>query len=169
MKKYLRYLHYILRHKYYVMIECFRRKMFWRGITHDLSKFLPCEFFPYAEYFYGKYSDYMVKKYGGEFSANDMYNMQTIQENFNLAWLHHQELNPHHWQYWILREDSGATIAIRMPVEYVMEMICDWIGAGRAITGKSGGTKEWYGQMKERIILEQYTRSLVEYEIARIK
>jgi len=55
MSKYILYLKYIIRHKWYVGIECFKMGVYWRGITHDLSKFLPSEFIPYAKYFYGDY------------------------------------------------------------------------------------------------------------------
>jgi len=53
MKKYFEYLIYVLRHKWYVFIECCRVGIIWSGLTHDLSKFLPDEFIPYANYFYG--------------------------------------------------------------------------------------------------------------------
>jgi len=55
MNKYLKYLKYVLVHKYYVFIECFKVGLFWRGIMHDMSKFFPDEFLPYARYFYGEY------------------------------------------------------------------------------------------------------------------
>lgn len=50
----IKYLGYLLRHKWYVGIECFKRGLYWRGIKHDWSKFLPSEFVPYANYFYGQ-------------------------------------------------------------------------------------------------------------------
>jgi len=53
MKKYIKYLWYIVRHKYFVMVECWARGLFWRGVSHDFSKLLPSEFVPYANYFYG--------------------------------------------------------------------------------------------------------------------
>ena len=47
-KKILTYLSYLLRHKWFVFIECCKQGIFWRGLVHDCSKFLPDEFFPYA-------------------------------------------------------------------------------------------------------------------------
>ena len=47
MAKFFRYLSYVIRHRWFVMIECFKRGLIWRGLTHDLSKFHPSEFFPY--------------------------------------------------------------------------------------------------------------------------
>lgn len=51
LKKVFRYLKYILRHKYFVMVECFKRDLYWQGITHDLSKFSLQEFVPYMNSF----------------------------------------------------------------------------------------------------------------------
>jgi len=52
MKKYLDYLKYVLEHKKNVFIECWKEGLYFHAFTHDLSKLLPCEFFPYANYFY---------------------------------------------------------------------------------------------------------------------
>lgn len=111
MKKYFKYLWYLLKHKWYVMIECFRVGLYYQGIMHDMSKFLPREYIPYAKYFYG----------------ND-----TDRKSFSIAWLKHQKINPHHWQYWILINDSGTTDYLDIPDKYIKEMICDWVGAGKA-------------------------------------
>ena len=54
---YYKYLQYVIKHKYYVMIECFKVGLYWRGLVHDMSKFRPSEFIPYARYFYGDYPD----------------------------------------------------------------------------------------------------------------
>ena len=48
-----KYTWYIIRHKWYVFIECCKLGIIWRGIWHDWHKFLPGEFFPYAIHFNG--------------------------------------------------------------------------------------------------------------------
>jgi len=53
-KKYKQYLSYLIRHKWFVMLECFKEGLYWQGIIHDLSKFLPSKLFPYANFFYNK-------------------------------------------------------------------------------------------------------------------
>ena len=53
MTKYLKYLWYVIRHKWYVGIECFKKGLYWQGLVHDSSKLFPSEFIPYARYFYG--------------------------------------------------------------------------------------------------------------------
>jgi hypothetical protein len=50
---YLKYLLYVLEHKWNVGIECLKMGMPLHALTHDLSKFRPSEFIPYAKYFYG--------------------------------------------------------------------------------------------------------------------
>ena len=66
---------------------------------HDDSKYctgkdapyysLFSEFDEYANYFYGENKD-----------------DHTVKNNFNKAWLIHQHVNPHHWQYWVLIQDD---------------------------------------------------------------
>ena len=126
--KYLKYLHYIVRHKWYVMYECFKKGLIWRGLLHDLSKFYPSEFVPYANYFYGNKSD--IKK--GRNSTGYYKPTDTGDVAFDFAWLLHQKRNRHHWQWWILPEDDGGVKIMEMQEVYRTEMLCDWIGAGKA-------------------------------------
>lgn len=154
--KYLKYLKYILRHKYYVMIECFKKGRYWRGIMHDMSKFRPSEFVPYARYFYGDGQDINKGRKNGSYRAGE-----SIDEKFNYAWLLHQKRNKHHWQYWVLPLDEGGMKIFEMERTYVDEMICDWNGAGIAINGKEN-TREWYLKNKQYIKLNKFTRHIVE-------
>jgi len=151
MKRYWSYFKYVIKHKWYVFKECVKMGRIWRGILHDLSKFLPDEFVPYAIYFYN--SD-------GSKRIRDIQNMEE-RENFDMAWLKHQHRNPHHWQYWILKEDDGGTKAIFMKDNYRDEMFCDWVGAGIAITGKQEVDK-WYDITKNNRILEKNTLEVIE-------
>ena len=143
---FIKYLKYLIKHKYYVTVECFKRGLYWRGITHDLSKFLPDEFIPYMNFFYGKSKEF-------------------AQNQFDFAWLKHQKRNPHHWQWWILKEDSGEYKIFEMSREYREEMLCDWHGAGKAIMGKNSNTKEWYLKNKDKIIIGPYTRKWIEEQL----
>jgi hypothetical protein len=161
--KHLRYLSYVLRHKWHVMRECFKHGLYWRGITHDLSKFRPEEWFPYVEYFYGK-----PKKPYSEFPAGLKYEFDCWKWSkeywdgrFDRAWLEHIHRNSHHWQHHVLREDEGETKILQMPYDDVLEMICDWDGAGRAINGKRD-TFTWYTKNRDKMRLHPETRSLVE-------
>ena len=51
--KHFKYASYVLRHKLFVGLECFKVGLFWRGLVHDLSKLRPSEWLPYARHFYG--------------------------------------------------------------------------------------------------------------------
>lgn len=156
MRRYWKYLCYVIRHKYFVFAECAKHGLIWRGLMHDLSKFLPEEFVPYARYFYhpdGR-STYDLHKNG---ESNPW------KPGMDRAWLFHQKRNPHHHQYWVLREDSGAIIALDMPDKNAREMICDWKGAGMAL-GHTGADEcsNWYQKNKSKMILSERTRRLVE-------
>lgn len=146
MKRHVNYLKYILRHKWFVIVAS--RKFgvpLWLALLHDWSKFRPSEWTPYAETFY--------KSNGEKQYVESM--------EFEWAWNHHQKRNKHHWQYWLLTLDSGETEALEMPLRYVREMVADWAGAGRAITGKWEYVK-WYEHNKIKIKLNDRTRRLVE-------
>lgn len=76
--------------------------------VHDESKFSNEEYDAYDKYFYGGNRSYEVRN------------------EFDKAWLHHIHNNPHHWQYWVLLKDDGDIEVLDMPMNYIIEMICDW-------------------------------------------
>lgn len=121
--------------------------------SHDASKYSDKEYAAYDKYFY----EYSNKKKPKE-----------IRDAFNLAWLHHIHNNPHHWQYWVLVNDDSGTIALDMPSHYILEMILDWW----SFSWKSNNLYEvfdWYETHKEKMILSDTTRLIVEYILSRIK
>lgn len=147
MNRHIAYLKYLLRHKWYVFkAGRMLGAPLWRLFVHDMSKFLPSEWMPYARSFYAEDGSKQYKP--------DLY--------FDNAWLGHQHRNKHHWQYWLLREDSGKTKALEMPFDYMIEMICDWAGAGKAITGK-WEVCEWYEKNKDKIVLHGITHRQVNH------
>jgi hypothetical protein len=165
--KYIKYFNYIIRHKWYVMIECFKVGLYWRGIVHDLSKFLPSEFIPYANYFYGNY--YTVRDLSG-YDINGL-KRKKIEKDFNFAWLLHQKRNKHHWQWWILSEDEGGVKILEIKYPYNLEIICDWIGAGKARghfspkDDKYLETRNWYKSNGVKMQLYPKTKEWIESTI----
>jgi len=165
MKRHFKYLSYVIRHKWFV----FRAGLMtgaplWRLIIHDWSKFLPSEWFPYVHYFH-QTSD---EKFNEWAEANSQYDCVELapyghfaSERFNIAWLHHQNRQPHHWQYWYLIQDDGKTFPVPMPEKFVREMVADWAGAGRAITGK-WEVVQWYKENKHIMKMHPDTRALTE-------
>jgi len=160
--KYFKYLKYVLRHKWFVMIACFKVGLYWQGLTHDNSKFLPDEFFPYANFFYGKKDSSITTKRNskGYWKPTD-----TGDKAMDFAWLLHQKRNPHHWQWWILPEDEGGIKQLPMPKKYLTEMICDWEGAGKA-QRNSTPVWEWYKNYCSKMSLHIDTRIELEQAIA---
>lgn len=168
---YYKYLKYILEHKKNVFIECIKLAMKHKGklrvqlivhaFTHDLSKFLPCEFIPYAKYFY---SEKNCKKCKGYLNCN--YNQIGLGSgnfakecvdyddyNFNKAWEHHYKHNKHHEDYW-----QGKT----MPYLYVMQLIADWKGMSR----KFGDTaQEYYLKNYKKFNMTYQTRLNLEFNL----
>ena len=124
MKIYINYFKYVFKHKWYVMLECFKEGLIWRGLMHDLDKFMPYSFFPYARQFMGNIMTGRDKT--GYYSP-----VKTGNQEFILAWFRHQKINKHHWQYWVDGID-GELIPLEMPDKYIKEMICDIKGASRA-------------------------------------
>lgn len=152
MDKHLKYLKYLLRHKWFVFLECVKLGMVWQGIVHDWSKFFPDEWIPYANYFYG-----------GDKRKDQFYTPNQGPYDFNVAWLKHQHRNLHHWQSWVLQEDSGKVFALEMPLKYAKEMICDWKGAGKA--QGHNDVLSWYKKNKDKMVLAPATRLFVEGEL----
>lgn len=147
MKRHLSYLRYLLVHKYWVyvagrMLGVSRVRL----LVHDWHKLLPDEWFPYARTFYN--SDGTKSKY-------------VATEEFAQAWLFHQHRGSHHWQHWLITWDNGKTTCLEMPLECANEMVSDWCGAGKAITGKWEVTS-WYEKNRDRIHLHPSTREYVE-------
>ena len=147
MNKYISYLKYIIEHKINVGIECFKMGLYFHAFTHDLSKFLPSEFIPYAKFFY---------------ETNREKNYNTKDENninFQKGWLFHQKRNKHHWNYWVSVTRKNEVIPIEMPTKYVKQMIADWNGMARKF---GGSTSEYYLKNKGNMILHEKTIEKIE-------
>lgn len=150
MKVYFEYIKYILKHKYYVGVECFKRGLYWQGLIHDLSKFSSKEFVAYMNmYTRPKITGIKVT--------------QRVKIDFNKAWLNHIHNNPHHWEYWVLDGEP-----LDMPDKYIKEMVCDWVGAGMAIHGEPNPNK-WYKLNESAIILTAATKAKVEFLLTGIQ
>lgn len=145
LRQHARYARYVGRHKWFVLVAGLRvRAPLWRLLIHDWSKLTPAEWGPYVRSFYGPQP-----------------RTDEVKAAFDAAWLHHQHRNAHHWQHWVLREDLGGTKVLPMPERLVREMVADWMGAGRAITGR-WEVATWYEANRQKILLADETRLLVE-------
>jgi hypothetical protein len=139
------------------MVECFKFGLYYRGLKHDISKFFPSEWFPYANFFYGS-APKAKRDETGYYKPTD-----TGDEKFDFAWLLHQKRNDHHWQWYVLPEDGGGFKVLEMDVNAVFEMTCDWCGASKA-QEKGGwrGVFTWYEANAKKMLFHPDSRDLVE-------
>jgi hypothetical protein len=151
MSKYTEYLSYLLRHKYYVAQELVSRGYYVLAITHDLNKMKPSQIRRYANFFYGK----KVRNSTGYYKPTDTGDM-----DFEWAWFDHQANSKHHWQYWCVPTETGALKIMEMPEKYVVEMFCDWRGAGKA--QGTPDTQAWYNDNGDKLHLHENTRARIE-------
>lgn len=154
MNKYLKHFKTITKHKYYVMKFCFKCGYYKRGLLHDLSKYGKTEFISSAKYFQGNRSPIDAEK-------------EAI--GYSLAWQHHKGHNPHHWEYWIDNIGTYKNTPCKIPYEYVIEMICDWLSAGIVYSKQKVDFKQPYKEplkyymahLSERIFHPE-TKELIE-------
>lgn len=157
MKCYLKYLSYVIRHKWFVMMECFKEGLIYRGLVHDLSKLRPSEFFPYANHFGAGIQTGRDKT--GYYKPYD-----TGDPAFDIAVHRHTRRNDHHWQSWVQPKDKEGVKMHEMPIEAVREMICDWRGAARAQKA-TGNIEDWFNKNGPNMQLHPRTRKVIGYFI----
>ena len=145
----------ITKHKRLVRKGCFKVGLYYQGLTHDLSKFSPYEFFVGAKY------------YQGTRSPN---NAEREDKGYSSAWLHHKGRNKHHYEYWIdysLHAIPGmhGMLPAPMPTKYIVEMLMDRIAACKVYNGDSYTDKspiEYYNRGMEPAPLHEKTKAMLE-------
>jgi len=115
--KHLKTVHH---HRVLVRKYCFRLGLYWQGLTHDLSKYSPIEFWAGVKYFQG------------DRSPNDQ---QRRTNGYSASWMHHKGRNRHHFEFWT-DYGEGGIVGIEMPKKYVAEMFCDRLAASKTYRGK---------------------------------
>ena len=109
----------VYKHRKMVRKLCFKCGLYWQGLTHDLSKYSPTEFWNGVKYFTGTASPHV-----GERKA----------KGYSDAWLHHHNRNKHHAEYWVDIVDGKST-PIEIPLKYLAEMVCDRVAASMIYLG----------------------------------
>lgn len=143
----------VLYHKRLVLKGCFQVGLYWQGIMHDSSKFLPSEFL------------IGIKYYQGDRSPN---NAEREVMGYSSAWLHHKGRNKHHYEYWIdysTKEIEGGMRPAPMPRRYVVEMFMDRIAASKTyLRGKYDETcpLKYYIKGKSPMLLHSQTAAQLE-------
>lgn len=140
----------VCKHKLVVFRECDACGIFWQGVVHDMSKFSPAEFLPAAKYWQGNRSPIEAEKEALGYSD---------------SWLHHKGRNKHHWEYWCdYNNDTGEVFPHKIPYRYVVEMICDWIGAGMVYSGDKWTQEEplnYYNKVRAGRHFHKETEALI--------
>ena len=137
-------------HRWYVFLNCCKAGMPIRGLCHDLSKYSPTEFWESVKYFQGNRSPIDACK-----EAN----------GYSMAWMHHKGRNPHHYEHWQDNFDKGGQ-AVQMPFKYALELVCDYLAAGRAYMKKDfsyiAEYDWWCGKKKNPIAMHPQTKEFIE-------
>ena len=141
------------RHRALVRKYCFRLGLYWQGLTHDLSKYSPVEFFAGVKYFQGDHSpnDAQRKQYG-----------------YSASWMHHKGRNRHHFA-----PDGSGIAGVEMPKKYVAEMFCDRLAASKVYRGEAfdpGDPYKFFLRGKQRrLLLHPNTEALLEHILLTLK
>lgn len=148
------HLHTVNCHRRLVRRYCFRLGLIWQGLTHDLSKYSPAEFWRSCKY------------YQGYRSPNDQ---ERLTKGVSMSWLHHKGRNRHHFEYWIDYcigpEGEVYMGGCKMPKKYVAEMFCDRIAACRVYQGDKytdSSPLEYFQKSKDHILIHPETSDLIE-------
>ena len=146
----------VCKHKYWVGYYCFKAGIPWRGIKHDMSKFSPIEFLESVKYYQGNRSPIdRCKEVNG----------------WSKAWQHHKGRNDHHYEYWMDDFDHGGKL-LKMPPECAIEMLCDYLGAGRAYSGDlfsyANELKWWKNKSQNPLAMHPVTKMFISFELTKI-
>ena len=113
---------------------CFKMGIPLQGILHDLSKYSIKEL-SIAKYYDGSRSPHALAR--DELGCSP-------------SWMHHYHKNKHHWQFWLDMEDWPDKVTpVKMPYKYVVEMFCDFVGAGKAYEGGTWSPSTPWGYWKK--------------------
>ena len=140
-----KHLHKINKHRWWVFYYCCKAGIPWRGLVHDLSKYSPTEFWESVKYYSGTRSPIDACK---------------EDKGVSYAWMHHKGRNAHHYEYWQDNFDKGGN-PICMPDKYALEMLCDYLAAGRAYMGKKfsyEAEEQWWENKKKQPLAMHYTQ-----------
>ncbi|MBR4173403.1 MAG: catalase [Clostridia bacterium] len=148
----------ITKHRHEVIKNCKKAGILWQGLFHDLSKYMPKEFFLGAKYYQGNKSPNVGER---------------IEKGYSEAWMHHKGRNKHHFEYWTdYRPETREYGAVKMPIRYVKEMFCDRVAASKIYKGKDyneGYPLEYFLGGKGKRMISPETSDLLEEWLVMLK
>ena len=150
-KRFFGHLNTVNKHRAMVCKLCFKCGLYWQGLTHDLSKYSPVEFWNGVKFYTGTRSPHL-----GERAAY----------GYSKAWLNHKGHNKHHGEYWQDIRPNGLTEPIQMPTKYFIEMICDRVAASMVYNGANYNDSmplEYYLSHKDENQFHKRTHDAIVY------
>jgi hypothetical protein len=98
-----------------------------------MEKFLPGEFIGYAKHFYDKSGNIKIRWYR-----------------------HHVTQNKHHWQFWVITDNTGKHYMLPIDLDTRKEMLADWKSVGKVL--KQPDIKKWYIEHQDKVILDDESK-----------
>ena len=148
----------ITKHRFLVMCGWFRVGLIWQGLTHDLSKYSPTEFWVGARYYQGTRSPNTAEREAKGYSE---------------AWMHHKGRNKHHYEYWTDKSKQTRNYeSVEMPRKYLVEMVMDRRAACMTYQGKAytdGSALKYFMGSRERELMHPNTRMQLEYILTMLR
>ena len=111
-------------HRKIVRNLCFKCGLYWQGLTHDLSKYSPVEFWNGVKYFTGKASPHVGER---------------KDKGYSDAWLHHHNKNKHHLPYWVDIDPTTGQDRTSLPKKLVQKLLSHSVN-----TSKKLATHQWF-------------------------
>jgi hypothetical protein len=146
-------------HRKAVRKACFKMGIPLQGLLHDLSK-------------YSKEELFIANWYVGTKSPHDIARAEL---GYSPSWIYHKSKNKHHWEYWtdfnsaklVEGEYIIKATAVKMPYKYVIEMFCDFIGAGKAYLKDKWNTESplayWKANCEGDRLMHSASENLLKY------
>ena len=148
----------ITRHRFLVRSGCWKVGLIWQGLTHDLSKYSPTEFWVGARLYQGTRSPNAAER---------------EEKGYSEAWMHHKGRNRHHYEYWTdMSKATGRYESVPMPRKYLVEMVMDRIAACRVYQGKAykdDSALIYFEGSRERSLMHPDTRQQLGYILTMLK
>ena len=148
----------ITRHRLIVMAGCFKVGLYWQGLTHDLSKYSPTEFFQGARYYQGIRSPNTAEREAKGYSE---------------AWMHHKGRNRHHYEYWTdMNLERRVYESGPMPRKYLVEQVMDRRAACIVYQGKNytpASPIEYFLKSRERTLMHPKNQRELEHILTMLR
>ena len=148
----------ITKHRHLVRKHCFKMGLYWQGLTHDLSKYSPTEFFTGVKYFQGTRSPNAAER---------------EEKGYSEAWMHHKGRNRHHYEYWTdMNKQTKTYESMPMPRKYLAEMVADRIAACKVYEKENytpASALNYLNRSTEKNLLHPQIRQTLEFLLTMLK